>query len=413
MKIFLLIVLIGNFLTYAVSYVLVNYLNSSPTLGQLSQSDDRIGYLPELNDIPNRFSFGSHYFGDFLEPYLKTLYRAPYTNLAPGHRASNYPPFAQALFFPFTWFPYRFGLILYLLISFFSVSILISICARSLEKFHRIILTCGLTTSLPLLFSLDRGNLWGITIALIIWAYIWVQQEKFTGAACLIALAASIKVFPVFFLVWIYKRSGTRSAVIGLVVGGLVSSLCLLLFKGSPIDNFREFVMSQKYVHANIQDNFLYQRLNNSFLGLTNNVKESDVDVISIIGNFILESFWLVTTAAIFFSIRLLVKLKSSESIDLLSTLLITILIVLFSPTVFTYSYALFTLPLLIMGLSKQNVVAQNCIACLVGVLFINKTPLSSSTSLITGMNLVNPIIVLLLLFVTNYSVLQELTRSE
>jgi hypothetical protein len=400
-KIFLVVMTFGNFLSMALSYVLVNYLGASNSLGQLSISDDKIGYLPELQKHPHRYSFGSHFFGDFLEPFLKTLSRSPYTHLLDGHKVSNYPPFAHLILFPFTWMPYFAALFSYVTTSLLFVLVPLWRLTRSLVLLERITFVTLIGFSVPVLFAIDRGNLWAITIGLLLFFFWCLESGHEKSAAVLLATATAIKISPIIFFVWLSKRTQKMTVIFGLAFGLSVTMVSLFFFKGQPVDNFIAFINSQKDVHGNVQSNFLFQRLNNSLISLGNNLWKSNVGAFRLVGSVVVESYWLYTVALVVIAYQSFKRLVITPLNEFYLLTGLCSFICLISPTIFTYELIIFLIPLMKLASLGPNQNSEKVFAVLIGLLFVNKVPFTPSISVVTAMNTVNPLLNILILSIS------------
>jgi len=412
-KIFFVTTLFGNFIALIVSYIRINYFSASLYIGQLSISEDKIGYLPELVQNSARYSVGNHFFGDFLEPFLKTASRAPYTELLPGHRASNYPPFAQALFYPSTWIPYHSALAVYLGISLLSIVIPTWLLLQKINKSASLTTTLGFALSLPVLFCLDRGNLWGIAIGLILMSIYFVEDDQVFLASICLGLATAIKIFPIVLFIWLWKKCGPKSPIAGLISGFVISIISMFSFKGSIGNNFSAFIASQRFVHANIDENFMYQRVNNSVIALANNLNSLNVMPLKIIGEFFIRDFWFLCSLLLALSILLIRKMEFNKKTEILIFGLLVNSIFVLSPTTFFYGYVLFLILLVNLVTYSKSDTGLNVLGFLIGILFVNKVPFSPIEAIVTGMNTVNPLVSLAIEVLLLNLAIKEIKRAQ
>jgi hypothetical protein len=91
--------------------------------------------------------------------------------------------------------------------------------------------------SYPLLFTLDRGNIEGIIfIFLSCAAWLYLSGHSKWAAAC-IGIAASIKGFPILFLVLFVKERRWKELIIGLAVPVCLTLTALFFLEGGVFEN--------------------------------------------------------------------------------------------------------------------------------------------------------------------------------
>jgi hypothetical protein len=187
-------------------------------------------------------------FQDFLGVLRMTADRNPYHMKTVigvlGHyptEASNYFPFTHLLLYPFTLINEYASLTIYsLLVIGFSVfaSATAPGAGLSYNRGQRFLNVLVFTLmSYPLLFTIDRGNIEGIIfIFLSCAAWLYLSGRGKWAAAC-IGLAASIKGFPILFLVLFVKERRWKELLIGVAVPVCLTLVALLFLKGGVFEN--------------------------------------------------------------------------------------------------------------------------------------------------------------------------------
>jgi len=409
LKRFLFVFTIGSVVSQFVSYVRINYLNANLLIGQIIASHDKSGVIPDYAYKTQTYKFGSHYFSDFAEALLKTQARAPYTSVPKGLWVSNYPPLGQALLFPFSWTPYRISVLIFLVLMVVAVGSAFWYASRKYDVCSRIaFLIIGVFCSTPVLFFLDRGNYWGFTTALVLWAIIVSKRGLWYLAAFLISVATALKVLPIVLFFWIYKKSDRNVAIFGLTTGALLTIGSMFLFKGPPVENFLEFIRAQSTVHGNSSGNLTFQHLNSSMLSFLINLKGSSVPLIHEIGRTLVENYYTLVGFLLVVSVGILLKTKPCPQKRFAEITLLIAVINFLPPAVFTYALSLYLVPLLYI-LIEDSVQQGAPILCIfIALLFINKVPFEPYNAQQTGSNLVNAFLQFCILTISAFIMLKK-----
>ncbi|MCX5848667.1 MAG: glycosyltransferase family 87 protein [Deltaproteobacteria bacterium] len=155
--------------------------------------------------------------------------------------ASNYFPFTHLLFYPFTLINKYASLVIY---SLFVIGFAVFASAKALgdglsDSIGQRCLNVLVFTlmSYPLLFTLDRGNIEGIIfIFLACAAWLYLSGRGKLAAAC-IGLAASIKGFPIIFLIFFVRERRWKELMIGVAVPVCLTIVALLFLEGGVFEN--------------------------------------------------------------------------------------------------------------------------------------------------------------------------------
>jgi len=161
-----------------------------------------------------------------------------------GHypvEASNYFPFTHLLLYPFTLINEYTSLLIY---SLFVIGFAVFASDKALggglsntvdqRCLNALVFTL---MSYPILITLDRGNIEGIIfVFLACAAWLYLSGRGKWAAAC-IGLAASIKGFPILFLVLFVRDRRWKELMIGVVVPICLTLLALLFLEGGVFEN--------------------------------------------------------------------------------------------------------------------------------------------------------------------------------
>lgn len=194
------------------------------------------------------FAIGTHYFGDFLQPFLWSHYGNPWT-FYPNHLA-NYPPIAIWVLKPLAFLPYKASISLYLGSMIISTVVAAFVAGRAMPFVSRVSLsiTFGIL-AVPFLMSFDRGNLvgfFGLLFAILILA---LETEKKWLAAFVVGVMACVKVYPVLLLLLFMRRGWWK---VFAITAAASLALTLGLFALAP-GGFSETV--QAFITANTNGN--------------------------------------------------------------------------------------------------------------------------------------------------------------
>jgi hypothetical protein len=187
-------------------------------------------------------------FQDFLGILRMTADRNPYQYKTVigvlGHypvEASNYFPFTHLLLYPFTLINEYTSLLIYSLFvigfaAFASVKALGDGLSDTIGQRCLNVLVFTLM-SYPILLTLDRGNIEGIIfIFLSCAAWLYLSGRGKWAAAC-IGLAASIKGFPILFLIFFVKDRRWKELMIGVAVPVFLTLVALLFLERGVFEN--------------------------------------------------------------------------------------------------------------------------------------------------------------------------------
>ena len=195
-----------------------------------------------LTGVPPEGLVGVHYFGDFLTSWIQSGFPNPYIP-PPDNFVSNYLPF----FTVFTLRPFTstYGTAFVIVTVVATVS-LFALFYRPLRN-RGVPMTFLVTflvvlASAPYLTVVDRGNV-QLLVALfgVIFASLLVERRAY-GAAAFLALSASIKGYPLIYVILLLRERWWRPAALSAVLLAATMALPFVWFAGSPVESLRNFL---------------------------------------------------------------------------------------------------------------------------------------------------------------------------
>lgn len=158
------------------------------------------------------------------------------------------PPPSLLVAAPFAWLSYPPAVIAFFALNLTVILCSVRACARKLELSTECVNGLTWTTLLyyPVYFEIERGNLEGLILGCLCWAF--CTQNKYLRSS-LIALAAGLKLYPLLLIGPAIRRRQWRMAVVTL----LAFALLLLLF-------YRQMA---PFMHAVIGRGQLFRKIEN------------------------------------------------------------------------------------------------------------------------------------------------------
>jgi hypothetical protein len=109
----------------------------------------------------------------------------------------------------------------------------------------------------PMWFTADRGNIEGVAWALSAAGLCFLLRARYRTAAVLIGLAASIKPFPILFLLLLLGRRKYKAAALGVATAGLLVIAALMALGPNPWKAYRDLKPDQSYYLDNYVRNLM------------------------------------------------------------------------------------------------------------------------------------------------------------
>ena len=194
------------------------------------------------------FAWGlNDFFADFFNELHYVAERDPYFNLRHGAGAKSYFPLTYLILYPFSqlddfatmslqeaWNS-KIGLMSVFLYSFFNVSLLLIALKRIAKKYLvSSLLLIGLVLSYIFFISIERGNIVILSAACIgffICDYDSKNKYKRMFAVISLAVATTLKVYPVLFSFLYFEKKQYREILLSAIITLLLVFLPFLFFK--------------------------------------------------------------------------------------------------------------------------------------------------------------------------------------
>lgn len=114
---------------------------------------------------------------------------------------------------------------------------------RGLPLARRIVIVFLTTVAtLPMVATLDTGNIQGLTVALLICSVAALQRGHVTIAWLILGLAISFKGYPALLLIWPLAVGAWRFALKAALVALIVNGVLFVIFPGGLIENFSRYI---------------------------------------------------------------------------------------------------------------------------------------------------------------------------
>ena len=226
------IVLLGFVVAVAAHYVVGQYvLRGYPYSTFLFTPQDTTGFPGAPNVL------GTHYFGDFFEPWILSQGPHPYVG-QPLAAPSSYFPLTHILLFPFAQLSFKLALALYLT-GFAAVLAALVYRSAGGDRLARLQATLVLTVcSTPVLFLVDRANIEGVLFLALVGMLFAYRRDRFYLAAVLLAIPVAMKGSAgVFWLLFLFDHR-FLALLLSVTTTALASLASLLVLPGTTSANF-------------------------------------------------------------------------------------------------------------------------------------------------------------------------------
>jgi hypothetical protein len=164
-------------------------------------------------------------------------------DLNPYHSGSNYYPFANIIFFLFSLIDKETSLVLFSLVLVIPLFLLnkhyLSIDTRQ----NMVNLPIFTLLTMPLLFTIDRGNIEGMVFIFTALFIYYSQKNKSVPACIFFSMAIAMKLFPAAFLILLFAEKKSKDMAITLALTALISVISLSFFKNGFFHNL-QFILS-------------------------------------------------------------------------------------------------------------------------------------------------------------------------
>ena len=379
---------IAFLVSYVATYVYSFYLQKMTFDSQFHPGADFPGSLidPAVHD-PNRYNVGVHFFGDFWTTLLRSMEPSPYL-VRPGVGGSSYPPFAQFIYEPLTWIPYPIALTIFLVGTTALIVIPFWRALGAYEPHLRVLLiVVGVLLTYPFLFSLDRGNNIGLTVGFLLFGVLNLYEDRPQRAAVFFAIAAALKIYPVFFLLIFISRKQWRAFGTAVWTGGCITIIPLMTYSGGLVNNLRALYDNSGYFRDAGEQIALNHSLYSWFATL-----KSAVPTMNSFVQRLIDSYSMITLICMTCLALLVIVQKSRVN----QVLLLSAMNVLFVPITYGYTLSVF----LVVALTLVWQISSNSDLVIVAVgtgLLLSSKGLPIGPTGAAILNFVNPLLEVIL----------------
>ena len=222
---------------------------------------------------------GSHYFGDFQESRWGGV--DILDGSSPYRFANIYPPGAAWFMVPFALLPVIPSFLAYIALTTAALLLPMWFLLRGVRPSLRLI-TIGLAgaATAPFIATVDRGNLQGLTIALVGFTLVALQRSRTRWACVLLALAICLKPFFIVLALAAILRGRRTFATNTIALALAATVIAWLAIPGDRLTNLANIIRSQ--VDATSGPDFVFAErvwANSSLHGLLANVARIAEDV--------------------------------------------------------------------------------------------------------------------------------------
>lgn len=250
------LVLILWVLLFSVSFSLIVirifYFPTSTTLLEVwsFRLDDRpwtpVGTSPES-------IFRGHYFGDFQLGIIYSSLSDPY--IANEPLPYGYPPVMHRVLNLLSQFPIKLSFIIYLIVTIgLTIRTMWILLGDLPNKLKLPIGIFGITTSLPLIMALDRGNFVVISICCGLIGYIGLldnSKKNSIFSLILLSIAIDIKAYIAIFCIFLFLSKRKRQAIQVVLTTMLTNLVFSFFYESSPMQIIYIYIKGLLFYGAN------------------------------------------------------------------------------------------------------------------------------------------------------------------
>jgi len=262
----------------------------------------------------------------------------------------HYGPFFSFIIAPFSLFPDWIGVILWVLFNAFILYWAVSKLELTQTQKNWIYIICAhelMTSSFNVQFN-------PFVAAMIVLSYVFIRKEKDFWAACCIAIGLFTKLYGIVGVAFFFFSQHKIKFSLSLLFWSIVC-FCIPMLYSSP-----DFVI-QSYLDWK---NELVMKNARNITGQMNMQNISAIGMIQRIGNFTLQSNWIVIVPALIFSATACLNFKAYEFKRFQQLMLASVLlfVVLFSTgsESCTYIIAMIGVGIWFVGKQKRNILDIN-----------------------------------------------------
>ena len=358
---------IAFLVSYVATYVYSFYLQKMTFDSQFHPGADFPGSLidPAVHD-PNKYNVGVHFFGDFWTTLLRSMEPSPYL-VRPGVGGSSYPPFAQFIYEPLTWIPYPLALTIFLA---GTITLIVVPFWRALSAYEphirAIFIVVGVLLTYPVLFSLDRGNNIGLTVGFLLFGVLNLYEDRPRRAAIYFAIAAALKIYPVFFLLIFVSRRQWRAFGTAILTGLGITVIPLMTYSGGLLNNLRALYDNSGY----FRDAGEQTALNHSLYSWLLTLRGLDYEPLTKVSEYFLENYTILVVLIILATMTLHFSKSMALELSLISSAVLNVVLI---PITYGYTLSLYLVIVLSLALCMRSFTSSYIVAICVCALLCSK----------------------------------------
>lgn len=218
-------------------------------------------------------AFGEHFFGDYLLSHWWSQFDSPWFNQSASNGPiNNYLPFAIAVFWLFSFFPYWLGFASFLVIPLAVLfgTLWKSLCFWQTAKKVTFFVT-GILFTFPIISVIDRGNLQVYVIAAVALSVYLFNRGNSTCAAIALGFAIALKGYPIFLVAIWFRARRWKDIFIAAITSIALTVIPLLFYDGGITRNVSRIVRNIRlWEETYASDSLAYnQSLKGSFITLS------------------------------------------------------------------------------------------------------------------------------------------------
>jgi hypothetical protein len=381
-------------ISYIATYAASFYLERMPFTHQFFLASEWPGLGSNFDQ--RKYSFGVHYFGDFLATWIQSREGSPYFP-GKGIWASNYPPFAHAIVRPLTILPYHLALTVFLITTVIALLGPAWYALRGRQLTDRLlILVVGVVLTYPFLLTLDRGNIQGIVGGLVMLGVLALLNNRASAAGVCFGLAGALKGYPFVFVLLLIGARRWRATAIAVTTMALTTFVPLMLFDGGPGANVQRLWETTGFFRQPAGASQAQQVFGNfSLLGLFASIRGLDAGLLSDFGSWFADNYSVIALALGIAAVWLIVGARATL---LDGSVLAAVIAALLVPVSYGYVLVLFFAPLVLIfsGQTGSQMWATRTYAITLGLLFAPKGVTMGAPGATIG-NYLNPFFELVL----------------
>lgn len=280
---------------------------------------------------------------------------------------SNYPPFPIALAKVFSFIPAQ---LLFILVFVGALGSIIGISIATLRTSKHVsgyVAPLFIALNFPVIFGLDRGNLELPTIALLMWAIVLSLVSRGRVSTILLGTATALKLFPIILFGTLFSIKRYRMQLLwAALIAVILTIISGLLFGMGPVETAKRLLLTGSVGDMPISQKESWGYSLNSGLLLAADVLFRDLDKLQTLNVLLGSRTWLIITVSLWAAC--LVWATFIEKIVWRKVAIASAATLVFAGTTFQYRGAILLLPLILVAITKEEIIFPRLFGVLVGI---------------------------------------------